>query len=188
MKSRKVWLIGPQVALLIICFTFGTAHSQDLSGWVGKWFKLNYNSKGYETFTNPTHTPETQSLHRTLYLKVTAWDTTNPNNQFLRCSSYSKDGEEIYEDTVDLIYLGGTDLDFIILCHISGEVRVGFTARITGKGSIEALKSAAFKTLGGYSWQKSSDPISNPRDSIVGGLTITGALISESKLPPWVPK
>ncbi len=187
MISRKVWLIGLEVALLIICFSFGTAHSQDLSGWVGRWFKLNYVSKGYETFTNPTHIPQTQSLHTTLYLKVTAWDASDPNNQFLRCSSYSKDGEEINEETIDLIYIGGTDLDFIVLCHVSGDMRVGFTARITGKGSIETLKNATFKTLGGYSWEKSSDPVSNPRDCIVGGVTITGTLISESKLPPWVP-
>jgi len=189
MKSLKLWLIGLKVAILIICFTFNTAHSQDLSGWVGKWFKLTYSYKGYETYKDPTHIPQTQSGKATLYLRITAWDTTSQSDQFLRGSEYDKDEEgNIYENNFDLYYLGGTDLDFLILCHISAEERIGFTARITGKESMANLKSATFKTLGGYSWERSSDPILNPRNSKVAGLKITGSLISESKLPPWVPK
>jgi hypothetical protein len=79
-------------------------------------------------------------------------------------------------------------LDFLILCHIVSEENIGFTARITGKESKGTLRSATFKTLGGYSYARSSDPILTPRNSSAEGLTITGSLISESKLPSWVPK
>ena len=191
MKSGKVWLIGLKVAFLVICVTFGTAHSQDLSGWVGKWFKLTYSYKGYETYTNPTHIPETQKFKETLYVKIMAWDTIDPSNPFLKCSGYGEDEEEnVYQNNFDLRYLGGTDLDFLILCHFVSEEQehIGFTARISGKESSKGtLKSATFKTLGGYSWERSSDPF-NPRDSQAEELTISGSLISESRLPSWVPQ
>jgi len=183
MKSRKVWLIGLEVAFLIICLTFGTAHSQDLSEWVGKWFKLTYSYKGYETLEEANYIPETQSAKTTLYLKITAWDTTTtPPTPFLDCSEYDKEGN-LY-DNIHLLYLGGTDLDFLILCHIPGEESTGFIARIRGKESKGTLKSATFKTLGGYTHARSSI---NPRISMAEGLTITGSLISESKLPFSVP-
>ena len=189
MKSCKVWLIGLKVAFLIICFTFGTAHSQDLSHWVGKWFKLVYNFKGYETFTNPTHLPETQNFKITLYLKITAWDTVDPSNPFLRCTEYGKNEEgNIYQHNIDLRYLGGTDLEFLVQCNFvsSEQEHIGFAAWIRGNESNGIVKSAKFKTLGGYSWERSGDPL-NPRDSQAEGVTINGNLISESLLPPWVP-
>jgi len=189
MKSQKGWLTGLKVALLIIFLAFGTAHSQNLSGWVGKWFKLTYSSKGYETFNNPTHIPKSQSGKATLYLKVTAWNTTNQSDPFLECMEYDQDEEgNIYQNNISLHYLGGTDLDFLVLCHVVSEQRIGFTARITGKESQGALKSATFKTLGGYAYTRSSDPILNPRNSEADGVTITGGLISESKLPAWLSK
>jgi len=190
MKSGKVWLIGLKVAFLIICVTFGTAHSQDLSGWVGKWFKLTYSYKGYETYTNPTHIPETQKFKETLYVKIMAWDTIDPSNPFLKCSGYGEDEEgNVYQNNFDLRYLGGTDLDFLVLCHFVSEEQKHneFTARISGKESKGTLKSATFKTLGGYRWEKSSESF-NPRDSEAEGLTISGDLISESRLPSWVPE
>lgn len=189
MKSPKVWLIGLKVAFLITCFSFGTAHCQDLSGWVGTWFKLTYTYKGYDTFNDPSHIPEAQSGKTTAYLKMTAWNTTNQSDKFLSCSEYDQDEEgSINQNSITLHYLGGTDLDFLVLCHIASEENIGFTARITGKESKGTLKSATFKTLGGYSYARSSDPILNPRNSKAEGLTITGSLISESKLPSWVPK
>ena len=189
MKSRKVWLIGIEVAFLIMCFTFGTAHSQDLSGWVGKWFKLTSSHKGYETFEDPDHIPNTLNGKTPMYLKITAWDTSNPSDKILECSGYEQDEEGgISQNTMDLHYLGGTDLDFLVLCHVVSGARIGFTARVTGRESAGTLKSASFKTLGGYIWERDSDPISNPRNSEAGGLTITGNLISVSKLPAWVPQ
>ena len=189
MKSHTVWLIGIKVAFLIIFVFFATAHSQDLSGWVGQWFKLTSSSKGYDTSNDPTHIPQTLTGKNTGYLKITAWNTTNQNDKYLSCSEYDQDEDgNTNQSSITLHYLGGADLDFLVLCHIAGEQNVGFIARITGKQSAGILKSATFKTLGGYSYSRSSDPILNPRSAEAEGLTITGSLISESKLPSWVPK
>ena len=189
MKSHKVWLIGITVAFLITSFSIGTAHSQDLSGWVGMWFKLTSSSKGYDTSNDPTHIPQTLTGKGTAYLKITAWNTTNQSDKYLSCSEYDQDEDgNTNQSSIALHYLGGADLDFLVLCHIASEQNVGFTARITGKQSKGILKSATFKTLGGYSYSRSSDPILNPRSAEAEGLTITGSLISESKLPSWVPK
>jgi hypothetical protein len=189
MKSKKVWLIGIKVAFLITFFSIGVAHSQDLSGWVGQWFKLTSTYKGYDTSNDATHIPQTLTGKNTGYLKITAWNTTNQSDKFLSCTEYDQDeGGNTNQSGITLHYLGGTDLDFLVLCHIASEQNVGFTARITGKQSTGTLKSATFKTLGGYSYSRSSDPILNPRSGEAEGLTIAGSLISESKLPSWVPK
>ena len=185
MKSHRVWLVGLKVVFLIICFTFGTAHSQDLSGWVGKWFKLTYSFKGYETSISTAYIPKSQNDKATLYLKITAWNIANQSDPSLECVVYDQDEEGAVNQTnIVLHYLGGTDLDFLVLCHIVSDQRIGFTARITGKESKGTLKSATFKTLGGYAWERSSDPVSNPRESEAGGLTISGSLTS--KLPAWL--
>ncbi len=188
-QLNKIWFCIFVVVFLTIFFSLSIAHAQDLSVWVGKWFKLTYSYNGYETWKDLSHRPGTESGKATLYLKITAWDTTDQYDQFLRCSEYDKDEEgTIYQTDFDLHYLGGTDLDFLCQCDIVNDEIIGFTARIKGKELRGALKSATFKTLGGYYWERSSDPILNPRSCKAGGSTITGSLISESKLPPWVPK
>jgi hypothetical protein len=194
MKSNKVWLFGFVVAIVMICFAISTADAQDLSGWVGKWFKINYSAKGYETTGEGSYIPRTENGTDSPYLKITAWDTTDPSDLLLRCSLYDQDyDEEVGQIIVDIHfvqihYLGGTDLDFLCLGFIAdSEGHEQFTVRITGKASGGILKSATFKTLGGFGWEKNQND-SDPRKSWAGGLTITGSLISESKLPSWVPK
>jgi len=188
MKSGKVWLIGLSVVLLLICFSFGTAHSQDLSGWVGKWFKLTVSLKGYKTPPEVNYVPETNSNKVAVYLNVTAWDTTTPADPFLSCSGYHEEDGNVVVDNLELHYLGGLDFDFLCRCVVVGsEEHDQFIARITGKESEGILKSAKFKTVGGFYWERSSDPILNPRSSKAGGITITGSLIAESKLPSWIP-
>ena len=189
MKSQKAWLIGITVAFLITFVSIGVAHSQDLSGWVGTWFKLTSTSKGYETSNEPNHIPQALSDKSTAYLKITAWNTANQSDKYLSCSVYDQNEDgNTNQSSITLHYLGGADLDFLVLCHIASEQNVGFIGRITGKQSTGILKSATFKTLGGYSYARSSDPILNPRSAEAEGLTITGTLIAESKLPSWVPK
>jgi hypothetical protein len=188
MKSNKVWFCGFVVAFVIMCFAISTARAQDLSGWVGKWFKLKYSAKGYETTGEGSYIPQTENGTGSSYLKITAWDTTNPSDLLLRCSLYDQDDEEVVQKIVEIHYLGGTDLDFLCLGFIAdSEGHEQFTVRITGKASGGILKSATFKTLGGFGWDKNQYD-SDPRKSWAGGLTITGTLISESKLPSWVPK
>ena len=186
MKSRKVWFFALNVAFLIMCLTFGTAHSQDLSGWVGKWFKLTVSLKGYETFQNENHIPGTDNGKVLAYLKVTDWIRTNPSDPYLKCSAYDQEDETVVQGNVELHYLGGLDLDFLCLgVVVDSEGQEQFTARITGKVSKDVLKSATFKTMGGFYREKSQNV---PRNSKAGGFTVTGSLIAESKLPSWVPR
>ena len=189
MKLCKICRVGLGITCGIILFTFSTAHSQDLSSWVGQWFKLTDSYKGYETASDPSHVPQSQTGKTAFYLNITGWNTTNQSDKFLTCSEYEQDEEgAILQNNITLHYLGGTDLDFLVLCHIVSEENIGFTARITGKESVGAWKSATVKTIGGYSYARSGDPILSPRNGRAEGLTITGSLIPESKLPSWVPK
>ncbi len=188
MKSYRIWLVSFGAALLIVCSAFSAAYSQDLSGWVGQWFKLTYSYKGYETVSDPAHTPQSQTGKTTSYVKITSWNTANQSDKFLTCAQYEQDEEGVINENITLHFLGGTDLDFLVLCHIVSEENIGFTARITGKESAGTLKSATAKTLGGYSYTRSDDPVLSPRNGRAEGLTITGSLIPESKLPSWVPK
>jgi hypothetical protein len=186
MKSNKIWLLGLVVVFVVTYFAISTARAQDLSGWVGKWFKLTYKSNGFETFKSQSHTPGPQIETTPVYLKIAAWDTTDGSDPFLRGYGYNQEDGNVAEGIIDLHYLGGTDLDF--LCWgvlVDSDSHEQFTARITGKESGGILKSAAFKTMGGIYWEKSKNV---PGNSKAGGFTIIGTLISESKLPPWVPK
>ncbi len=187
MKSNKVWFCGFVVAFVITCFTASTTRAQDLSGWVGQWFKLTVNLKEWNTQnTGGDYFIQTQGSTVPAFLKITAWDTTDPSDPLLRCSGCDQGGGEFNQYIVELHYLGGTDLDFLCLgIVVESEHHEQFTARITGKESGGILKSATFKTMGGIEWTKNQD---DPRSGKVGAFTITGSLISESKLPSWVPK
>jgi hypothetical protein len=186
MKSNKVWFCGFVVAFVITCFTASTTRAQDLSGWVGQWFKLTVNLKEWNPNTGQDYFIQTQGSTVPAFLKITAWDTTDPSDPLLTCSGYDQGGGQFSQSIIDLHYLGGTDLDFLCLgIAVDSENHVQFTARITGKESGGILKSATFKTIGGISWKKSQD---DPRSGKVGGITLSGSLISASKLPSWVPK
>ena len=171
----------------MMSFAVGTARAQDLSGWVGKWLKLTGSSKGYEATWEGNYIPQNES--KTVgpaYMKITAWDTTNPSDPFLRCSEYDQGGGQFNQSIIDLHYIGGTDLDFLCWTIIqSSEDHERFIARITGKESGGILKSATFKTIVFGYWAKSQY---DPRGGEAGAITLTGSLISESKLPTWVPK
>jgi hypothetical protein len=186
MKSNKVCFCCLVVLVVIMGFAVGTVHSQDLSGWVGKWFKVNYSTKGYETTSEGSYIPRTDNGKGISYLKITAWDTTNPSDPLLRYSAYGQEDGSVNETINYLHYLGGTDLDFLCLDVLTDDSwHQTFTSRITGKESRGILKSATFKTMGGIYWEKNQY---DPRESYAGSITITGTLISESKLPSWVPK
>jgi hypothetical protein len=187
MKSNKVWFCGFVVAFLVICFTASTTRAQGLSGWVGRWFKITYNSKGWDTEnTGEDYYIRAQSDKVTPYLEITVWDTTDKSDPFLGCSAYHQEDGNVVQSLIDLHYVGGPDLDFLFLgFFVDTQHHEQFTGRITGKESGGILKSATFKTTGGIYWDKGTFDIPSGK---AGGFTITGSLISESKLPSWVPK
>jgi hypothetical protein len=118
------------------------------------------------------------------YFKVTNWEESS---QILEgYVIISSDDESLEAFPFNLKYIDGTPLDF--LCHfpeseIPGTtMTMGFTARITGKENTKTaetgdLKSATFKSLGGYYLELETS------ESFAGGLTITGKWVSNDKVP-----
>jgi hypothetical protein len=178
-RFAKGWT-GFLVIMAFMLFNLSTAYAQDLSGWVGKWFKLTVSQHGYQTLNGQGQLgPETETV--TVYLNITAWDTTtDPANPFLQATGYAS-GES---GPMELYFIVGSDLDFVCLGvhNNSNGAHMEFTARISGKQSKGVLSSATFKSMGGYFYEADS-----PTSGDAGSTTITGHLISESKLPPWVP-
>ena len=66
---------------------------------------------------------------------------------------------------------------------------MGFTARVQGKKRDGTLESASMKTLGGYYLEtdsganSASDSAANGQPYWAGGLSITGTLVPEPKVP-----
>ncbi len=172
MKIGKVWLVSLMVGIFLGCLTFSTAHAQDMAIWTGKWFKLTTKYSGYSGAISSYKETEVN------YLKILNVDETNKVINFL---NYFYEEYEWQIESVDFHYFGGSSLDF--LCYYfecEGEDRYcfGFTGRIQGKMKKGILTSATIKSLGGFEWDVYGG---------AAGVTVTGSLIPESKLPPDIP-
>jgi hypothetical protein len=163
--------------------------SEDLNVWVGKWFKLTTRYKGFNVgdsgMSNGGGTI-------TGYLKIWNWD---PANKFLQADGYEQDmSGQWFSEPFNLNYLGGSNQDFICWSQVTGDITIGFTARI--KGNVKKVTSktgqsteqqqqdlvgATFKTMGGYYIEMSNE--SGSSGNFVAGITIAGNLIPESKVP-----
>ena len=182
MNMRKVSLNVLVVGVLVGCLTLSTVHAQDMSIWVGKWFKLTYKTSGYST--NDSGAISSYKETEVNYLKIWNVDETNKVVNFYL---YSYHDDQWRGDSSDLHYLGGSSLNFLCY-HFESEYEgeyghgMGFTARIQGKTKNGVLTSATIKSLGGYEWKWDIE------EDKATGVTITGSLIPESKLPPDLPK
>jgi hypothetical protein len=182
MKMRKILLKSLIVFGFLSCFFIETTYAQvpDLNIWVGKCFKLNYKISNLN-FDGSKMKRENENFVG--YLLISQWDA---DNKKLWGPLYSYDGE-IGQWTftyISLNILAGTDLNFL-LWYVSPlmpdtDFFIGFSAQITGRMSKGELKSASFKSLGGFSWEVEED--SDP-EYWAGGISIKGSLIDESKLP-----
>jgi hypothetical protein len=166
------------VGIFLGCLTFSTAHAQDMSIWIGKWFKLTVKSSGYSI--NESEAISSYKETEVNYLKILNVDETNKVINFL---NYFYHDDEWQGESVDFHYFGGSSLDFLCYyfeCEGGEEDRYcfGFTGRIQGKMKKGILTSATIKSLGGFEWNV-------PRGA--AGVTVTGSLIPESKLPPDIP-
>jgi len=176
MKIGKICLGGILVLVLLGCFTLGMANAQpiDLSQWAEKWFNLTTRTTGafYDGVSIKT---ENESF--VVYLRIIKLEVPGELTGVL-WQLDEEDGWKGYPIAIKVI--GGTSLDF--LCTFMDESNptsyyFGFSARVTGKQSKGVLKSAKFKSLGGFSWEHSSS------DHFASGVSISGSFIDPSRLP-----
>lgn len=183
-KNSKIWLSGFLVLALLGCFTVNGAHAQspNLSGWVGKWFKLTVKTTGV-FFDFEDSKLQTGNDNSTNYLYMKKF---NSSELIVKVWQQNDSGGwEVFVDDLSVKVVAGTDLDFLCVSTLeinnpSNPQFFGFAARITGRLTKGELKSATFKSLGGFSWEQLLDL--NP-EFFASGVSINGSLIDSSKLP-----
>jgi hypothetical protein len=180
MKIRKVWLVGLMVGIFIGCLIVNIAHAQDMAIWTGKWFKVTIKYSGYNINESGVISPHQAT--EVNYLKILNVDEAN---KVLNFHGYTYEDGQWRGESVDFRYTGGSSLDFLcyyFVCEGGEEDRYcfGFTGRIQGKMKGGILTSAIIKSLGGFEWDVDGKE--------AAGVTVTGSLIPESKLPPGIPK
>ena len=98
----------------------------------------------------------------------------------------SQSGEWVSE-TFPLQILAGSKLDFICWYQAIGNFASGFAARVQGIEAGGVLESASFRTMGGFYIEArtgfDSKSQAEASEHYAGGFSITGTLISESKVP-----
>ena len=185
MKVCKIGLSGFLVLALLGCFTVNVAHAQspNLSGWVGKWFKLTVKTTGlFFDFENSKLKTDHDNSTNYLYMKK----LNSASELIVKVWQQNDDGEwEVFVDDLSVKVIAGTDLDFLCVTTLqldnpSNPQFFGFAARVTGKLTKGELKSATFKSLGGFSWEQLLDQ--NP-EYFASGISINGTLTDPSKLP-----
>ena len=131
----------------------------DLSMWLGQWFKLRIMFDG--------------SSPETAYLRITTWDSTQG---LLGSEIYQFDSSsnKWVSDALPLHFMNGTPEDFLCWSEVDGDSTSGLVARIHDTNG--TLKYSTFRTVGGYS-------SALPPGSTTGGVSITGRLIPVSEAP-----
>jgi len=177
MKIVKACLVVLVVGFVMGSFSLGTGHAQDMSIWIGKWFKVTSQLTGYTIDPEDPSRMTKSSSTETTYMKVRSWA-----DKILLLDAYDYDEEEgiWLVDEVPVHYFGGTNLNFA--CYIidtpqePGEVPDGMTLQIVGKMKGEELKSATLTSLGAYYVDEDE----------IGAVKVTGKLIPESQVPPEI--
>ncbi len=168
-----VWTVG----VLFGYLTLTTAFAEDFRIWDGKWFKLSIKHSGYSADPSGLTSPYNET--ELLYLKILKVDEAGQAVNVYVC--ISQDGKWNGNATA-FRFLGGSSLDFLWSFNDQSNENdkgIGFTARVQGKTKGGSLTTASVKGLGGVEWDFGKGR--------AGGVTITGSLIPESKLPPDLP-
>jgi len=172
--------VSDSLSAAIIINTPSQEPLPDMTLWVGKWFKITEKNTGY-SFGNSGF--RTDSGSYVGYLKLWNWD---PNNKVLQGDRYEQDANsgQWFSEPLTLHYIAGSNLDFLCSFQVTdntANTSSGLTGRVRGRKVSGALGTATLKTLGGYYIEISNG--SNSTEYYVGGLKITGNLISDSKVP-----
>jgi hypothetical protein len=154
-----------------------TAVDEDMSPWIGIWFKVDMKAEGYDPVRSKL-SGDRQTVPG--YLKIWGWD---PVNKILQSDLYLSDSQtdQWVVDTLPLYGVMGNALDFRCWSQVTGDITYGFTARIRGEGRNGLLTRASFQTLGGYTIEE--DLESGAPQHLIGWLTLTGALVDASEVP-----
>lgn len=164
-----------------VTITFPTPPPAEGMGiWVGQWFKITTRYTGYLA-QGPALS--NQRLSVAGYLRIRSW---NPEQNVFETDLYEFDDQsgEWITDSLPLQVLAGNRLDFICWSQ-TGDLMSGITARIQGRETNGVLSGATIKTLGGYYIGASSmaGDGSGPIEHDAGGLTMTGNLVPEARVP-----
>jgi len=184
MKIGKLCL-GSFLSLVVLgCFAVGMANAQfpDLSQWEGKWFKLTV--KTTENVYNGASI-QTEKINSVIYLNITKFNSSAELTAVVWEQNEEGAGAWEKQGEIKIKVIGGTDLDFLCTYMQSDDSLTnpqyfGFSARVTGKLSKGVLKSATFKSLGGFSWEQN---LSLNSEYFASGFSISGSLVDSSKLP-----
>ncbi len=92
------------------------------------------------------------------YLKFGSWD---PKQNVLQGELYQYDtkSNQWVSDPLAFHFIGGTPTDFLLWTQVNGDFTSGFTVRIQGREIGGILKSATFRTLGGYYFEEPGPPV-----------------------------
>ena len=153
----------------------------DMEIWVEKWFKVTSRYTGYLAQGSAL---SSQRLSVVGYLRIRSW---NPDQNVFEADLYEYDSQsgEWITDSLPLQFLTGSKLDFICWFQMTGDLMSGVTARFQGRETNGTLSGATLKTLGGYYIGISSESGdgSGPIEHDAGGLSITGNLSPEARIP-----
>jgi hypothetical protein len=148
----------------------------DMSQWVGQWFKVKTKIKG-NTFNENNSTFSEDKGSENGYIYIWEW---NQDTQELQFDYYVNNNGQWYSDSAALHFFAGTDTTFMFWYDkVDDKSETAFNGMIEGKMKGGILKSAIFKTLGGFYTEirDNNNTYSN------GTQTINGNLIEESKVP-----
>jgi len=185
MKLGKKWSSILFVLLLLEILTLSVADAQNMSIWVGTWFKVTFKSSGYNV-DYPGISKSNESL--TVYLKIWSVDEVN---KILYCDAYFFEDGAWGTDTLNFNFLGHHSWEFIAYLYetsnyVENDVNhtefTAFTLLIQGTIKQGALASGKMISLGGTHWKAVWNA---PGYEHYNGnqYTLTGSLIKPSKVP-----
>jgi hypothetical protein len=153
-----------------------------MAAWVGKWFKITERNTGYH-YAKPSLNRVNASFAG--YLKIWKWDHVS---EVFHVDRYERDAQtgQWSSYPLTLRFFAGTQFDFLCRSQETTDNHTtGFTARIQGHTKNDQLQRATFNTMGGYYVEliNASGDKSSSVEEMVGGLSISGSLISEADVP-----
>jgi hypothetical protein len=157
----------------------------DFTDWEGTWFQLKLKQKGVSTEDGGWEKDKDKTK---LYLLLDTYQASTPEGPVFECVFVIKDAGVYFGLPADLRLMSafGNFEDFVLwgVLDVDGDIdmgdgtRIGFAAQVRGKEkSNGALKSASFKSLGGFTVEQ------DPGESFALGFSLKGERVREKELP-----
>ncbi len=188
MKTWRIWFCILMVAIFLGSFGLGEALALDFNTtWGGKWLKLTIKNKGYAFDGNTFYTAsESYVVYLNIKGKVTIDEIKFIYFDLWEYDDDSEQWKKGNEEKLAFRHIAGDDLDFVCSYAPQSESEddeFRFIIRITGKLNSKdgTLKSVSVKSVGGFA--QGRDDEDGMIYDWVGGLSISGSLVAQSKLP-----